>query len=748
MASNPGPERRYVQKAVDTFIQWSPLGGSGWAFVSFLLGQEWALAILTFPAMVVTAVWARYTGHFTARLGEIAGEKGTQDADALAAFFDRLDRALRWRFSGFDGKYLEAQAIACRRQVGDKEVQIPIGIQNPDLEDVYVSLRLSGEFIRNLDGQAVPTLPGFGNKPEELLEQMQSRQTYPIWWFLAQGKTTPQFRRLVILAYGGFGKTTLLRHITYFYTTRPRFVRRRYQAPSLTPILLYLRTWRDTIAKPDAPTLPELITQHHAKSLPQCRDLEVPTRWAELLLRKGNALVMIDGFDEVAEKQREVVSQWITAQMDEYPKATFILTSRPTAYEHDYRAEKVQTPLAVQPFDEEQRQRFVEQWYLCQERLQRGNQLTPDVKQVAAQRSADLLAQIADRKELESMAENPLMLNMIAMFHRSYPTERLPRRQDQLYREICKLQLGDRPLAKRVNLPLPAEASQAILQSVALAMTQQEQTTIGEADLLSLIRQELSVQEEQVSAKQFLTTMEQVSELLVKKDDGYEFSHRSFQEYLTATEIKKTGGEDLLLQHFEDEFWKGTILLYVPQVNPTNLLTAAYTRSHAAASLAYDCTKVTRRQLDANLGKSINQRRYGQLEDYLKAGEWQEADRETWRLMLQTYGREWGQLLYSQELLNFPCEDLLRLDDLWLHYSNGRFGFSVQKEIYLACGGIADGEYYRDAFYKFGEEVGWRRNQLWSFEQVTFDTSAPKGHLPGGWGGGGFLFSRIAHCKL
>ncbi|MEM6868598.1 MAG: hypothetical protein AAF528_09485 [Cyanobacteria bacterium P01_C01_bin.121] len=180
MAPDPSPERRYVQEAVNALIQWSPLGGSGLAFVHFLLQQDWMLAILTFPAMIVTAVWAKYTGNFTIRLGEIAGEKGTKDADALAALLDRLDRALRWQISGVDSKYLTAQGIACQRYVAHNEVQIPTGIQNPDLEDVYISLKLSGEFLRNLEGQALPMLPGYSEKSEEMLEQLQSRQTQSI----------------------------------------------------------------------------------------------------------------------------------------------------------------------------------------------------------------------------------------------------------------------------------------------------------------------------------------------------------------------------------------------------------------------------------------------------------------------------------------------------------------------------------------------------------------------------------------
>ncbi|HYX15858.1 MAG TPA: GUN4 domain-containing protein [Nostoc sp.] len=36
---------------------------------------------------------------------------------------------------------------------------------------------------------------------------------------------------------------------------------------------------------------------------------------------------------------------------------------------------------------------------------------------------------------------------------------------------------------------------------------------------------------------------------------------------------------------------------------------------------------------------------------------------------------------------NFPCTDLRTIDRLWVKYSNGHFCFSVQKRIWLECGG-------------------------------------------------------------
>ncbi len=125
--------------------------------------------------------------------------------------------------------------------------------------------------------------------------------------------------------------------------------------------------------------------------------------------------------------------------------------------------------------------------------------------------------------------------------------------------------------------------------------------------------------------------------------------------------------------------------------------------------------------------------RYTQLRDLLAAGNWKDADHETYLVMLKVVGRSRGDWIRDEELLNFPCTDLRTIDSLWVKYSSGRFGFSVQKKIYLEVGGIPDGKFDREAWEKFGDRVGWRRvnNKTWiNNSQVTFDTTAPVGHLP------------------
>ncbi|WP_414585952.1 caspase, EACC1-associated type [Scytonema sp. PCC 10023] len=152
--------------------------------------------------------------------------------------------------------------------------------------------------------------------------------------------------------------------------------------------------------------------------------------------------------------------------------------------------------------------------------------------------------------------------------------------------------------------------------------------------------------------------------------------------------------------------------------------------------------------------------KYAKLRDLLAAQKWKEADYETYLVMLQAVGRKENDWIKREELLTFPCTDLRTIDQLWVKYSNGRFGFSVQKEIYLSVGGKPDGKYYQEAWEKFGDRVGWRVQGNWisDHDNVSFHASAPeKGYLPftslggGFWFGGKdgcwFLFSRIETCQ-
>ncbi|MBE9199994.1 MULTISPECIES: serine/threonine-protein kinase [unclassified Nodularia (in: cyanobacteria)] len=120
---------------------------------------------------------------------------------------------------------------------------------------------------------------------------------------------------------------------------------------------------------------------------------------------------------------------------------------------------------------------------------------------------------------------------------------------------------------------------------------------------------------------------------------------------------------------------------------------------------------------------------YSQLRDLLAAGKWKEADAETLRVMLAVAKREEKGWLDTNSIDNFPCEDLRTIDQLWVKYSNGRFGFSVQKRIYQSLGGTR--KYNSEIWRAFGDKVGWRKGGYWMYyKDITFDIKAPEAHLP------------------
>jgi len=121
---------------------------------------------------------------------------------------------------------------------------------------------------------------------------------------------------------------------------------------------------------------------------------------------------------------------------------------------------------------------------------------------------------------------------------------------------------------------------------------------------------------------------------------------------------------------------------------------------------------------------------FQKLESLLKAGKWRDADLETWELMKKLTKREQEGWLRLEDVKNFPRQELRKMDQLWVKYSNGKFGFSVQKQIWLELGGKLDGKPDWDTYVKLSERVGWRENDDWlSYDSYTFSTDTA-GHLP------------------
>lgn len=116
---------------------------------------------------------------------------------------------------------------------------------------------------------------------------------------------------------------------------------------------------------------------------------------------------------------------------------------------------------------------------------------------------------------------------------------------------------------------------------------------------------------------------------------------------------------------------------------------------------------------------------YTSLQQLLTAQDFQAADRMTLEKLCELAGsaavqRKW---LYFTEVENFTITDLQTINTLWLVHSEGKFGFSIQREIWLSLG---------KNWEKFWPKIAWKTGNNWTRYPNGFawNLTAPKGHLP------------------
>lgn len=125
--------------------------------------------------------------------------------------------------------------------------------------------------------------------------------------------------------------------------------------------------------------------------------------------------------------------------------------------------------------------------------------------------------------------------------------------------------------------------------------------------------------------------------------------------------------------------------------------------------------------------------KYKKLYELLDAKKWQEADEETLNIVCNLMpSRSYTYI----DIAQIPPKDLRKINRLWVKFSEGKFGFSVQKDIWIKILNVynSNGEKYwiDDSVYNFFiDRVGWNResNRIYHGD-IQYSLNAPQGHLP------------------
>jgi len=118
---------------------------------------------------------------------------------------------------------------------------------------------------------------------------------------------------------------------------------------------------------------------------------------------------------------------------------------------------------------------------------------------------------------------------------------------------------------------------------------------------------------------------------------------------------------------------------------------------------------------------------YTALLEHLKAGDYRKADDETRALLIKLAGegaikRGW---VYFSEVKSISVKDMQTLDNLWKTASSGKFGYSVQKEMFTQAARRWP-KFFKQIDWVVGENNVYRK---WPME-FNYSLDAPRGHLP------------------
>ena len=130
---------------------------------------------------------------------------------------------------------------------------------------------------------------------------------------------------------------------------------------------------------------------------------------------------------------------------------------------------------------------------------------------------------------------------------------------------------------------------------------------------------------------------------------------------------------------------------------------------------------------------------YTPLKESLSNQQWQQADRQTLELItriIDTAKRQNRRAFITvNAIADYACSDIYTIDSLWQQYTDNKFGFTPQQEIWQNT--RQKSGFSLNAWRSFATKIGWKKGNVNDsggylfYEQLDFKPqTAPKGHLP------------------
>jgi hypothetical protein len=314
--------------------------------------------------------------------------------------------------------------------------------------------------------------------------------------------------------------------------------------------------------------IPIRLRRHAAGALPRpeqfCDELApplagiMPAGWVHRCLDAGAALLLVDGVDEVPVGRRRNVRTWLGSLVDAYPNARVLVTSRPAAAEERWLSDEGFSSVLLEPMSPPDVRTFVARWH---EAAAKADTLPcpPADLPVAEQR---LLAQFDSRPQLRALATSPLLCAMLCSLNLER-TSALPRNRIELYQAALDMLLGLRDAEREIAGLLDARQKIVLLRDLAWRLTLGGRIDLEKPKALAHVAKKLpAMVDVHVDSETALAHLLERSGVLREPVPGrLDFVHRTFQEYLAASEATEDEQIDTLIGHAHLDAWWETIVM-------------------------------------------------------------------------------------------------------------------------------------------------------------------------------------------
>jgi hypothetical protein len=385
--------------------------------------------------------------------------------------------------------------------------------------------------------------------------------------------------RLVLLGDSGVGKSIFLRHLAWALAQHGLDQRGAHSmlagwedAAHLVPLLLPLRTLAARIATAGASmaTVSAALRDELAREY----DLRDADGLLDKALAGGTALLLLDGLDEVprvatpgVSADRRTTLEVVRAFAELHAQARVVVTCRARAYDDTLRASLGWPSSTIAPFTLGQIRHFVAGWFAA---LVAHGTIGRDL---GAARQALLLDAIAGSDRLRALAENPLLLTMMALVLAAQGE--LQRDRPLLYERILEQLRDEQSLAETIAEPgwggerIRPLLDQLSFQAHAHATSADGRGRLARLDMRDalehfLIQAGMRDDHAAAASVRYLAYLVERSGLLIPEDDGrsFAFAHLTLQEHCAGRHmLLAPNAVELVMRHRGDTHWREPIAL-------------------------------------------------------------------------------------------------------------------------------------------------------------------------------------------